>query len=515
MSTSSPGASLSTSLLSRLHIIKTFAYITYSTVLLFPVLSTPLVADDFSAPFYQFYSEGPGVTTAMKYGWNNAYGGVNFRILGMPIGSLVHFLYVDLAGRFGIRVSTSYFITKLVIYLGVGIAASWVCSELLRIAGKTRNHWSVLLVTSTVLFLTLQNHGVWSNDPVSSYPLAGFGSVIFGLVVLGFTLRITRIGITGLRITVLSLLTTASVLYYEINVAAIVGIAPFLAFSALRADTEFRSSIIQKVKRLLLVSIPCVTPALLLLVGRMLSGSAAQTYSGTTIRLGERATSTFLNGLISTFPTSSWGLSMEQLGPDYELRPSWLSLAIIVLVLSTIFLHSEVQSEKSQLKRNPSMLAVGIFSLVIYWFVGLGIQSITTKVQDESPRIGYVYTYYAIGSTVVAILISFTVLYFGVLLRTKVIRLFFTLALVLLGLLQLSINWSLMDKMHATLEPNRALLVAFSEQPDVPHRCQALLAWSYGPWPDYYEKGMINGLQAANSHYHQEKFCPNFVRPTP
>jgi hypothetical protein len=247
----------------------------------------------------------------------------------------------------------------------------------------------------------------------------------------------------------------------------------------------------------------------------MLSDTAAQTYSGTTIRLGERATSTFLDGLLSTFPTSSWGLSMEQLGPNYDLQPSWLSLTIIVLVFFTIFLHREVQGWQSKIKLNPLMFTFGVLSLVIYWFVGLAIQSITVKVQDESPRVGYVYTYYAIGSTVVAILISLAFLYFGVLLRTRVVRLSFTLALMFLGLFQMSINWSLMDKMHATLEPNRALLVAFSEQPDIPHRCQALLAWTYGPWPYYYEQGMVDGLQAANLHYHGEKFCPNFVMPMP
>jgi hypothetical protein len=502
-------------LLWGLRIIKSFAYISYSTALLFPVLSTPLVADDFAAPFYQFYGAGPGVTSALKYGWNNANNGVTFRILGMPIGSVVHFLYVDLAGRFGISVSSTYFIVKLTIYLGVGIAASWVCSELLRFTGKTCNRWSILFLTSTTLFLTLQNHGIWSNDPVVSYPLAGFGSVVFGLVALGFTFRIIRYGITGVRITILSLLTIASVLYYEINAAVIVGIALFLTLFTLLADQEVQFSVTQKFKRLLLVSLPCIMPALILFFGRMLSNPAAQTYSGTTVRIERQATETFLNGLISTLPTSSWVLSMGQLGADSYLRPNWLSLSVIVVVLFTIFLLPDAQWEKSQLKRSPLLLAAGVLSLVLYWFVGLGIQSITVKVQDESPRIGYVYTYYAIGSTVVAILISVTVLYFGVRLQIKVIRLFFTLALISLGLFQLSINWSLMDKMHETFEPNRALLVAFSEQPDVPHRCKALFDWTYGPWPDYYEDGMINGIQTAYSHYHDEKFCPNFVRPTP
>ena len=120
---------------SGLNIIKSCLYIAYSTVVLFPILSTPLVADDFAAPFYQLKDAGFGVRPAIEFGWNNAYGGVNFRILGMPFGSVVHFSYVDLAGQFGIPISTSYFITKLMVYLGTGIVVSSVCGELLGLAG--------------------------------------------------------------------------------------------------------------------------------------------------------------------------------------------------------------------------------------------------------------------------------------------------------------------------------------------------------------------------------------------
>jgi hypothetical protein len=196
MSNASPDIKTSSRWFSGLNIIKSCLYVVYSTVLLFPILSTPLVADDFSAPFYQVFSEGFGVTAAVKSGWYNAYGGVNFRILGMPFGSFIHFLYVDLAGRFQIPISTSYFITKLVLYLGIGAVSSAVCSELLRLAGKTLSRWSVLFVSSTVIFVSLQNHGMWSNDPVSGYPLAGFGSVILGLSVLAYSLKSVRLGIT-------------------------------------------------------------------------------------------------------------------------------------------------------------------------------------------------------------------------------------------------------------------------------------------------------------------------------
>ena len=235
MSNASPDIQTSSKWFSGLSVIKSFLYMAYSTVLLFPILSTPLVADDFAAPFYQFNSAGPGAVSALKYGWNNAYGGVNFRILGMPFGTFIHFLYVDLASRFGVQITTSYFITKLAVYLGIGIVTGMLCGELLRLIGKVLSNWTVLFVSSTVIFVSIQNHGMWSNDPVSGYPLAGFGSVIFGLAVLACSLRTVRLGISASRIAGLTILTTTSVLYYELNVGIIIGVAPLLAIATLRS----------------------------------------------------------------------------------------------------------------------------------------------------------------------------------------------------------------------------------------------------------------------------------------
>lgn len=515
MSTACPDVPTLSRVFSGLNLLKTFLYIAYSTILLFPILSTPIVADDFAAPFYQFDAAGSGLTPAVKYGWDAAYGGINFRILGMPFGSLIHFLYVDLAGRFGIQISTSYFITKLGIYLGVGIVAAWVCNQLLRLAGKRLSRWTVLFVTSTATFVSLQNHALWSNDPVASYPLAGFGSVILGLAVLGYSLRTATLGITSKRIAILSILTTTSVLYYELNVGIIMGIAPLLTIFALRRAPDEQSSFFSKSKSLVIVSIPCAIPALALLWGRNLSGSAAQTYGGTTIRLGIRSLHAFLNGMISTLPGSAWVLSKETLGGSVGFIAEVLPIVALLVFVVSVFLYSETQKAKQKQIFDIWLFATGFIALLVFWFVGVGVQSITVKVQDESPRIGYVYTYYAIGATVVALLISMAILYFGSSLRMKTSTVVVTLVLTVVASCQLTINWRLMDKMHAVLEPNRALIAAFSSQATIPHRCRALLDWSNGGWPDYYEVGMINGLQDAYRHYHHEEFCPDFVRPMP
>jgi hypothetical protein len=515
MTIACPGVPTLSRIFLRLNTIKAFLYVAYSTVLLFPILSNPLVADDFAAPFYQFESAGFGATSAVKYGWDNAYGGVNFRIVGMPFGSLISFLWVDLAGRFGIPISTSYFITKLGIYLGVGIVTAWVCNQLFRLAGRRLSQWTVLFVTSTVTFVSLQNHALWSNDPVVSYPLSGFGSVILGMVVLGYSLRAASLGITSRRIAVLTILTTTSVLYYEINVGMIIGIAPLLTISGLRRTSDQQSLFFAKSKNLLFVSIPCIIPVLALLFGRILSGSAAQSYSGTTIRLGFRSLHTFLNGMISTLPGSAWVLSKEILGGSIGFIAGVLPIVALLVLVVIVFLYSETHRAKQVQSVDVWLFSTGLTALFVYWFVGVGLQSITVKVQDESPGIGYIYNYYAVGATVVALFISMVILYFGSSLRIKTSTVVVTLVLSVVASCQLTVNWRLMDRMHAALEPNRALLAAFSSQATIPNRCRALLDWSNGGWPDYYEIGMIEGLQDAYRHYHGEDFCPDFVRPMP
>ena len=54
---------------------------------------------------------------------------------------------------------------------------------------------------------------------------------------------------------------------------------------------------------------------------------------------------------------------------------------------------------------------------------------------------------------------------------------------------------------------------AFDDDAPVPERCQALANWTAGGWPDYYETGMVDGLEVAYEYYFDEPFCDGFTRP--
>ena len=219
--------------------------------------------------------------------------------------------------------------------------------------------------------------------------------------------------------------------------------------------------------------------------------------------------------MISTLPGSGWLLSKETLGGSIQFFAEVLLVVLLIVLVAIMFLHFETHKMKQKQNLDVCLVVAGLTSLLVFWIAGVGVQSITSKVQDESPRIGYVYTYYAIGATVVALLVSIAILYFGSSLRMKTPTVVVALFLTVFAACQLTVNWRLMNKMYASLEPNRALLIAFSSQAPVPYRCRALLDWTNGGWPSYYESGMTSGLQAAYFHYHGEKFCPDFEMPMP
>lgn len=83
----------------------------------------------------------------------------------------------------------------------------------------------------------------------------------------------------------------------------------------------------------------------------------------------------------------------------------------------------------------------------------------------------------------------------------------------LLVLAQTLFNASISVQFNGTNQPqSRALLQSYSDQVPPTERCAAVAQWTALGLPDYYEEGMVDGLQAAYRHYYGEPFCEGFVR---
>ena len=258
-----------------------------------------------------------------------------------------------------------------------------------------------------------------------------------------------------------------------------------------------------------------LTPACLLIYGRTVTGDQAQSYGGTTVRLGRAAVETFGLGILSSLPGAAWGLSIRTLGGTLGIV--WLAMAVVALLAGISFVWMRSFHGQDVFARPEGRhLVTWAFALtcVTFWFVAVAIQAITVKVQDEVIELGYVYTSYCVGAAVVSLGLAAGI-------RELVARRqywgYYGPALLAVGLsfalVQLTVNWRLSEQLNAALVPNRQLLAAFDEDAPVPERCQALQNWTAGGWPDYYEVGMIDGLEVVFEYYFDEPFCDGFVRP--
>lgn len=479
-------------------------YLLSSWCLLYPILVTPLVADDFLNPFSQYSNTGGGYWKSVAFGWNTAFNGASMRLSGNVVGAWLNNFWLDLAGRSLLDLSTFYAVQKFTVFVLCGFSLSYFTGAFLEALGHKTSFIKRTFLCSFVLFSTLQIHGLWSNDPVASYPMSGFMVAAIGFYVLGFA-AYTSMEHPNLRLLFLFGMCVLSVFYYEILVS--VGLLTFPILLSLIPRNNFR----QTLNRTLLISIPAFATFLTITLSRLHTAAASRTYSGTTVTIGWRAFKTFCFGLASSFPASAWNVTSEllEIGLDLKLIPS----IVLLFAAFVTIMHFPTVSHFTRISKRKDwwLLTALVSAPLTFWIFAVGLQSLTEKVQNETGKLGYVYSYYAVGAATFAFFASVTI----ILMSQKYLRVtsLMLLCFLVLATIQASITWSVSDHMSKVLEPNRTLLAAFSNFEEQPLRCQALRNWAAGNWPAYYEDGMIRGLQEASTAFHKEPFCINFLNP--
>ena len=490
--------------------VVTASYLAVSFVVLYPILATPVVADDFANPFVQADTGGPSLGDGLSYGWRGAINGASFRIVGNMVGAFTNWMFLFLSATFDVGISSLYAGLKFVMIIACAASMAWCWSCLTALTGRSITFGRALGVVSLTFFRPLLIHAFWSNDPVGNYPLVGFGSTALAFAFLALVLRFVGEP-SPLRAAAATAGAVVAVGYYELNVGAVMGAGFVLALFTIRRWPQ------PTVRwRVLLGSAAIVvTPACFLVYGRTVTGEQAETYGGTTVRLGRVAAETFGLGVLSSLPGAAWGLSIRTLGGT--LGMVWLAIGVVALLAGISFVWIRSFRGHEIFPRADVQHSVTLaFALacVTFWFVAVGIQAITVKVQDEVIELGYVYTSYCVGAAVVALALAAAI-------RSLVARrdlwslygpAFIAVSLAFV-LVQLTVNWRLSEQLNASLVPNRQLLDAFDDDAPVPERCQALANWTAGGWPDYYETGMVDGLEVAYEYYFDEPFCDGFTRP--
>lgn len=477
-------------------------YFVGSWCLLYPILVTPLVADDFLNPFFQYTNTQGGYWNSIVFGWDTAFNGASMRLAGNVISALINNLWLDLAGHSLVSLSKFYAIQKYVVLILCGFSLSYFYGALLISLGHKITLLKRTMLCSFVFFSTLQIHGLWSNDPVSSYPMSGFMVAAIGFYLLGLAAH-TSLRPTTLRILTLSVFCVTSVFYYEI--LAGVGVLTFLILMSPISRENLRRSL----GRIFLYATPAIATFLTMTMSRMHTAAQSENYGGTSIALGGKTLKTFVFGVLSSLPASAWEVTTQFLGGGVTLKLVSVATLLLVVIVGLLEFPTISDFTRPFRTQNRPLFATLILSLIGFWFFAVGLQSLTEKVQNETGKLGYVYSYYAIGSASVAVLMSLSVVFLSQ--KSINFRISLFSCFLLFATIQGSITWRISEQMSNSFIPNRTLLATFSNFDTVPKRCQALRNWSAGNWPSYYEDGMIQGLQEASLGFHQEPFCPNFT----
>ncbi|MEO6653669.1 MAG: hypothetical protein ABIP17_13535 [Ilumatobacteraceae bacterium] len=487
-------------------------YGSISVIVLYPILATPVVADDLFNPFGQFDVAGPGAGSAVRYGWEGATGGVSFRVIGNPFGALYNWLWLAAGARFGVSLTTFFAVTKLIVLVLDATAIAWTWRNMSELYARVPIAFtSALCWVSLTLFGTAQIHAGWSNDPVADYPLAGYGSAALGFLTIGTAARLASRQQPRYAVAAV-VASTVAVMYYEINIGAVIGAAVLLAavqVSEHHADRSTKPTFLIGA-----VAVP-VVPAMIVIAGRFVTSSPSDgTYAGTTVRF-DRAAITFIRGVVTSIPGSTWRLSISHLGGRLGLVFfvfGTVALVAMALRLTTMAAdgnaaHNERSNIETWTRRGWLIPAGCVATVVIYATFSLALQSITVKVQDEAPAVGYVYTWYAMTSSAVALLLATGARRIARHSYGSMGTVVVVLSLCFL-FVQNTVNWRLSEQLTESYGANRRLLDAFADEVPVERRCATLVNWTSIDWPGYYEDGIVDGLQEAFAHYFDEPFCP-------
>ncbi len=479
-------------------------YVLATALLLRPILITTVAADDLINPFSQIYHAGTSIDAVMRRTWSSTSVTGHFNYVGQSIGSVVVMIWTYLIGNFGIRFSTVYAATKFLVYLSCLVVSAAAIRSALSFIGINMSAWPariwILIVTATFL----QIHVPWSNDPVASYPLAGFLTTAIGVTYIVFVIALSNSN-SLVRAFVVGIFGVFAVLYYEYNSFAILSVAPILLYGFWQ-DRNSKTVLIERMKKSLLF----VGPAAVTTVYFYISHKAASAnYSGTALSFKAPFAKTFVNGVASTFPASSWKIAHEWLtGPLSRPTQSWLPYFFGLVVLGSMCpLRSRWGSRQFTREVKWQGVFIGCSPFVIYWLGATFTQTSTEKVQLEAVRIGQVYNFYSVGVVCLAIV---SIILLSLIEWRKVPVLFrsglFTMVL-LFGAYQYIINWNVMIQFNGVTSGSRNLLVAYAEKPPIDQRCTALNSWKTMGWPEYYWLDMELGLNKSYEIFHGELFC--------
>jgi len=471
-------------------------------LVLWPALTITISGDDLLNPFYVFADYGPSPLGMWRSVSRDLTRQGHFNHLGQNLGAIVFVGWAYLIG-WGVRFSLLYAVTKFVVIVLAALAGARLLRTLAATAGRDVPVWRSRVVVALALLTTLQIHVAWSADPVASFPLSGYLAAAVGLWALDLGARALADRADGRSAVVAAAALCVAILYYEINVAVAVALAPIvvLRLRSARAAGGLRAAL----RRAAIVLGP---PALLTVVLQGLAARASSGYTGTEVVVGGDGTPTVLARTVAgSLPASAWPVARDWLGEPVDVSPRAVAVAAVAaVVLVALLVLAPAATPSPAPDRTRTLVAASVPLLV--WLVATGIQAATAKVRTETVRVGYVYNYYAYGSIGVVLVALLLAPLLPAVLRARGVRVALVAPAVAVVLAQAAVNGSVQRAFDDRLRASDAVVVAFSERAPEPERCAALEEWAALPfWQPYYRTDFVEDVNRTYRHFHGEAFC--------
>jgi hypothetical protein len=457
--------------------------------LFYPIAHTPMIADDLYIPFDQVERGGTGLVDSLKFGWFVGFHGPSFRPAGAIFGAVHTWISLELASKLRIDMTYIFGFTKIVLLILICYQVTSILSRFLSVSTRCPQLAQLVVVMTAI---TIQIHGIWSNDPVVSFPIAGLGSTLLGLTLIAkFTNDYPSL--TYRRASIIGVIGVITVCYYELTYGAVLGIGAAYALSKVLVERKI------SLRTTILTLLLCLPASAAIVFGRLHSSSVAQSYGGTTIGSMGQILTTFYVNSVSSLPASGWSLSRTALSGFPKM--SYYALLAVLVVTLVLFKSHEIR-----VVRCKQLVWITFFPIVVYFLFANLLLSATSKIQMEVKAIGQVYTAYPVGMALCVMLgvVIYSASGYG---AFRVIRPFLIAALIVLASLQISINHNLSGRLRSMTGPNRELVKNYSTNSTTAQRCSIITNWMNGDWPEYYETGIFKGLNLASNHYYGRDYC--------
>lgn len=480
-----------------------------------PATRVPIIGDDFYVLYQaQGMSKGDIFSwISLAWGWGMQAG--HFNPVGQVLGGLYHFFSMPIASALNVSPSYYYQSGAFALLLLAVIAATYFFVQTLKTLelevtlGSSARYFSLI---ATITGLTIQVHP-WSNDPVTTYSMAGYGSTAVGFLLMGLAMKAVRPNSHPAWMTTkVSLVAVFSVVYYELLVAAVAGSAIIFTAGLFK---KFAVTTVSRKRIFGLLGFGVVLPAVVFLGGRayvsLVSGTGG--YTGTVIGGPLDGVKTFAYSLISAIPGGAWPYSFYRVNPMILSRPAMLTGTILVALL-IIFAVAWFRTAPAEPVRHPRKIWIPVLSLLVFWWLSTAAQAFTAKYIAEITAPGLVYLFYPIGMLTVALVVA------GLAVQISKKRLL-TLGVILLtgaawfGMTQQTINWTLSTQMESAYRHNSELAAASTNSRiDESLRCARLENWLTHEWPAYYREGVIENLEPTYLLLKGEDFCTRDLSET-